>query len=107
MTDPLDDPGVVTFAGTPPAPEPGEFVAHSLKDKLFGRSLEDVKADWRKLSHQVAEMVTATSPIKAAGFEVESLEIGLGFTASGKLAFIAEASVEATVTITLTRAGRS
>lgn len=99
----LDAPDVVPFLGTPPAPGPGEFLAHNWKDKLFGRPLEDVKQDWSKLSGQVSEMVGATSPLKAAGFTVESLEISLGFTATGKLAFIAEAGVEATISITMTR----
>jgi hypothetical protein len=99
----LDDPDVVLFAGLPPA-EPGDFVAHSLGDKLFGRRLEDVKADWSKISRQIGDMVGATAPVQAAGFDVDSVEISLGFTATGKLAFIAEAGVEASVTITLARA---
>jgi len=98
----LDDPDVVPFAGLPPA-LPGEFVTHSLKDKLFGRRLEDVKADWAKLSRQISAMIAATAPVQAAGFHVETVEVSLGFTASGKLAFIAEAGVEASVTISLAR----
>jgi hypothetical protein len=104
MTDlSLDDPDVVVFAGVPPAPAPGEFVTHSLKDKLFGRRMEDVKLDWTKISGQISELVAATSEAEQSGFSVESIEVSLGFTASGKIAFIAEAGVEASVALTLTR----
>jgi hypothetical protein len=99
----IDDLNIVPFAGAPPAPAPGEFITHSLKDKLFGRPLEDVKADWGKISAQISEMVTATAPVRESGFTVDSIEISLAFTASGKLAFIAEAGVEASVAITLAR----
>jgi hypothetical protein len=105
MNDSLDDVQVVTFAGAPPTLEPGEFVTHSFKDKVFGRKLEDVKDDWARLSQQVGEMAGSTAPITAAGFQLDSIEVALGFTASGKLAFIAEAGVEATVTLTLSRPG--
>ena len=96
------DGDVVLFAGTPTL-DTGDLEFHSLKDRLFGRNLEDVQTDWRRVSSQIAKLVDATSTVRASGFELETIEVGLAFTASGRLAFIAEAGVEASVSITLTR----
>lgn len=98
----LEDENVVLFTGLPSI-QPGEVELHSLADKVFGRRVEDVQADWRRISSQVAAMVDATSEREPEGFQVDSVEIGLGFSATGKLAFIAEAGVEASVTVTLSR----
>lgn len=94
---------IVLFTGSP-ALEPGDVELHSFKDRLFGRKLGDVQQDWRRVSGQIAAMVEATSASRPQGFQLESIEVALGFSASGKLAFIAEAGVEASVTVTLTRA---
>jgi hypothetical protein len=98
----LNDPDVVVFAGTPTL-QPGELEVHSFKDRLFGRRIEDVEGDWQQVSNQVSRLVKATSAEQPAGFRLGSIEISLGFTASGKLAFIAEAGVEASVTVTWNR----
>lgn len=98
----LDDPDVILFAGTPTL-APGELEVHSFKDRLFGRRAEDVQDDWRRVSGQVSRLVSATEAQQPEGFHLESVEISLGFTASGRLAFIAEAGVEATVTVTWSR----
>ena len=101
MTDVADD-GVVLFAGRSSL-DPGELEFHSLKDRLFGRSIEDVQKDWARVSSQVAKLVDATSSTQPKGFELESIEVSLAFTASGQLAFIAEAGIEASVSVTLKR----
>jgi hypothetical protein len=96
------DVDVVLFTGVP-ALEPGEVELQSFKERLFGRKLEDVQADWARVSSQVSNMVDATAAERPKGFELETVEVSLGFTASGKLAFIAEAGVEASVAVTLKR----
>jgi hypothetical protein len=93
---------VVLFTGVP-ALEPGEVELQSFKERLFGRKLEDVQADWARVSSQISNMVDATAAERPKGFELETVEVSLGFTASGKLAFIAEAGVEASVAVTLKR----
>jgi len=57
------------------------------------------------VSAQIAKLVEATANVRETGFELESIEVGLAFSASGRLAFIAEAGVEASVSITLARPG--
>lgn len=103
--DNIDDPGIVLFQGETPLP-PGGVELHSLKEitgKLFGRKLEDVKADWKKVSRQVKEMMDSVVTEVPKGFTFESIEVSLGFSAEGKLVFIAEAGIEASVSLTFKR----
>jgi hypothetical protein len=102
----IDDPGIVLFQGEKQF-QPGQVELHSLSDlagKLFGRKLEDVKKDWKRVSAQVKDMVESVTADVPKGFAFESLEISLGFSAEGKLVFVAEAGVEATVSLTFKRA---
>ena len=73
-------------------------------EKELIRSLEHVKEDWKVVVGQVAEMVSGTDDrVTAAGYELSEVNISLGFNAKGKLAFIAEAGVEASVSIVFKR----
>jgi hypothetical protein len=101
----LDDTMIVLFQGEAPPPV-GDVELHSFGDtakKLFGRKLEDVKADWKKVSAQIKEMMDSVVTEVPKGFTFESVEISLGFSAEGKLVFVAEAGVEATVSLTFKR----
>jgi hypothetical protein len=81
------------------APEHGAF--DPLR-KLFAREIEDVKADFARVSEQLGALVSAL-PSNVSGFEIGELSVELGFSASGKLVFIAEAGVDATVSVTFRR----
>ncbi len=96
------DEDIVLFVGAP-ALQPGEVELQSFREKIFGRKVEDVQNDWRRISGQIATIVDASTAERPRGFELESVEVSLGFSASGKLAFIAEAGVEASITVTLKR----
>ncbi len=105
MPKELDDAGIVLFQGAESLP-PGAVELHSFGSasaKLFGRSLEDVKADWKKVTGQVKEMMDSIVPEVPKGFTFESIEVSLGFSAEGKLVFIAEAGIEASVSLTFNR----
>jgi hypothetical protein len=100
----FEDPQWIVFGGKP-TPEPGMAPEHSAFDalrKLFARNLDDVKADFTRVSNQLTALVDAL-PDAVSGFEVDELSIELGFSASGKLVLIAEAGVEATVSVTFRR----
>ena len=105
--DKLDDPKVVLFQGEHTL-DPGDVQLHSLvsglSGRVFGKSLEDVKADWRKITTQVKEMLESVVQEMPRGFLFESVEVSLGFSAEGKLVFIAQAGVEASVSLTFKRA---
>jgi hypothetical protein len=106
MTETIDkvDENIVLFAGTTTL-APGELELQSFKDRLFGRRIEDVQGDWTRVSGQIAKLVDATASTRPTGFDLDSIEFSLAFTASGKLAFIAEAGVEASVSVSLKRQG--
>lgn len=106
MSDPIpQDIDTVMFVGKPPPLEPGTARENSavgaITDWVFRRSLEDVAADWKKVTAQIQRMVEATASAATERFAVDSIEVALGFSAKGELMFIAEAGVEATVTIIL------
>ena len=85
---------------------PGDVQLHglaSLSERVFGRKLNDVKQDWARITTQIKEMLEATSERAPSGFALESIEVSLGFSAQGQIVFIAEAGVEASVTVTFKR----
>jgi len=97
---------IVLFQGSRQL-EPGEFQQHNLQDfarGLFGRKLEDIKADWKKVSTQIQEMIQSTEDTQPTGFGLDSVTISLGFNGKGNLVFIAEVGVQATVSVTFKRA---
>jgi hypothetical protein len=84
--------------------EAGEVEVHRGAAEKVVRSLADVKEDWRLVVGQVAEIIgTGTGPIASRGYRLSEVEVSLGFDARGKLAFIAEAGIEATVSVKFER----
>lgn len=80
------------------------FTPHKGAVEQVTRRLEESKADWARILFQVDEMATAHDAVREGGrFEVDEISVGLAFNAKGRLAFIAEAGVEATVTVVLKR----
>ena len=103
----LDAPDIIVFQGPKPVARPGTVQLHSfgtVMDKIFGRTVEDVKADFDKVSAQLDAILAHAFSKVTAGMTLDAVEISLGFTAEGKLAFIAQAGVEASVTVTFKRA---
>jgi|SRR3954454_6993576 hypothetical protein len=82
-------------------PGPGEFDVHSGFGGKIVRSLTEVKEDWRLILGQVADIVSSgTDQVASRGLRFKEVEVSLGFDAKGRLAFIAEAGVQATVRVT-------
>lgn len=65
------------------------------------------EVDTAELRQQLADIRDALAPVLeddgGAALRLSSLEIGLTLSASGKVLFIAEAGVEATITLTFSR----
>jgi hypothetical protein len=101
--DNLDDKQTVYFLSEAITLQPGETELHKQNDRLLGRSLEDVKEDWKKVSEQVSEMIEHTKAQQPKGFALETVSVSLGFSAKGRLVFIAEAGVEASVEMVFKR----
>jgi hypothetical protein len=101
-----DDPGVVVFQGEKPVSKAGSVELHWFGDEtptLFGRSIDEVQKDFEKVSGQVRQILKNAFAEVPEGMRFESVEIGLGFSAQGKLAFIAEAGAKVSVTVTFKR----
>lgn len=100
--DKFSDPSIVLFQGRAPL-KAGEVELHALTDRLFGRNIDDVKNEWKKVSTQLQEMISSFTVNKPGGFSVDDITIKLGFSAEGKIAFIAEAGIEASVSVSFKR----
>jgi hypothetical protein len=84
--------------------EAGEVEIHKGVAEKVVRSLADVKEDWRLVVDQVAEIFgTGTDQVASRGYRLSEVEVSLGFDARGRLAFIAEAGVRATVSVKFER----
>jgi hypothetical protein len=103
----IDNPDIVLFQGEKPVPKSGSVELHlfgsDTPGTLFGRSVNDVKKDFDKVSGQVQQILDNAFTNPPKGVRFESVEISLGFTAKGKLAFIAEAGIETSVKVTFKR----
>ena len=100
----IDDSAVVLFQGAKPLSPSGTVQLQSLGGdivgSMFGRTVKDVKADFDKVSAQVNQVLSTAFSKTPGGLKLDNIEIKLGFSAEGKLSFIAKAGVEATVSIT-------
>ncbi|HEV2616687.1 MAG TPA: CU044_2847 family protein [Candidatus Acidoferrales bacterium] len=103
----IEDRDIIVFQGEKPVAKAGEVELHlfgsNTPGTLFGRSVGDVKKDFEKVSGQVEQILENAFTRAPKGVRFDSVEISLGFTAKGKLAFIAEAGVQASVTVTFKR----
>jgi len=102
----MEEQEVVFVTGSGATLQPGDVQVQSGTVERVVRSLGEVKKDWQVVIGQVADMIGASDgQVAERGFRLSEVEVGLGFDARGKLAFIAEAGVEATVTVRFERAG--
>lgn len=75
----------------------------SLSDKLFGRKVADVQADFDRIADQLTHVLASSFSKVVAGMAIETVEVELGFTAEGQLAFVAKAGLETSITLTFKR----
>jgi hypothetical protein len=97
---------LVLFQG--PAHPANQGIMHltsfgSVLDNTFGKRVDDVKADFDRIAEQMNQILQGAFSKITGDMKMDSVEISLGFTASGKLAFIAEAGVETSVKVTFKR----
>ncbi|WP_136054203.1 hypothetical protein [Microbacterium sp. K24] len=70
--------------------------------RVVDASVDAIKANWQETIQKLTEIGDGIDD-DAAGWGVSEIEVGLTLSAKGQLLFIAEASAEASVKITLTR----
>ena len=99
---PANENDLVYFAVSSPR-EQG-FTPHVNVSGQLTRTLAELQEEWTRVLGQLDAMFRADDGVTHEnGFRVHEVAVGLTFTASGKLAFVAEAGVEASITVTLTR----
>ena len=94
----------IVFGGRP-RPVPGSSEDHALTDWFGGlvpRKKEEVKQDWHRVIGQIQELLQDVSLVPA-NFQLDEVVFELGFSAQGKIVFVAEAGVDATVSVTFKR----
>ena len=103
MTAEDDAPDTVWFLTAAEHAPPG-VTLHRRGDSAsaaIAKRFDEVKEDWRSMVSTVIELADTTDALAPrAGLRLAELTIELGFTASGKLAFIAEAGVSGSITLT-------
>lgn len=102
----IESKDMVLFQGPAHPANPG--IMHltsfgSVLDNIFGKRVDDVKADFDRIAEQMNEILQGAFSKITGDMKMDSVEVSLGFTASGKLAFIAEAGVETSVKVTFKR----
>lgn len=70
----------------------------------LAKTTEDIKNDFSLVMNQLNFIVAeADKKASTSQFRLDEITISLGFSATGKLAFIAEAGVEASIEVKFTR----
>jgi hypothetical protein len=84
--------------------DPGEFSEHFRLPNVFTRPVEEVRKDWGVVLGQVSTLATeADTAVAGKALRLDSLTVELAFNAKGQLLFIAEAGVQASVSVTFKR----
>ena len=83
---------------------PGQLTEHSGLPVSLTRKTEEVKNDFILVMNQLNFIVAAADKDTLnKGFKLNEITISLGFSAKGKIAFIAEAGVEASIEVKFSR----
>ena len=96
------DPRYVYFI-SPAKPLPGEAEPHAFLDTLYPRRKEEVQQDWKVAINQTVELVSQNVDSAPKGYQMDQIEVSLGFSAMGQLAFIAQAGLESSIKVVFKR----
>ena|ERR1700733_12936020 len=95
----------VEFITTPVSSGNEVFTPHSeYTQSPLRKKVGLIKEDYQVILNQIGFIIgDSDSRVRNTGFSLDEIKISLGFNAKGKLAFIAEAGVEASVEVTFKR----
>lgn len=100
----LSDADMIVFAGDRELPV-GAIEQHGLRDvfgNLFTRTKEEVRADWEQVVGQIRFLLDGVSAV-TKDYQLEEITFQLGFSAEGKIVFVAKAGVNTTVSAKFVR----
>lgn len=82
----------------------GSVTLHSRAGEKIKKNIGEMKEDYDLIVNNIAYIISDTdSKVAASGFKLDEITISLGVSASGKIAFIAEAGIEASIQVTFKR----
>lgn len=84
-------------------PLPGEATPHAFLDTLYPRRKEEVQQDWKMAINHTVELVSQNVDSAPKGYQMDQIEVSLGFSAMGQLAFIAQAGLESSIKVVFKR----
>lgn len=99
----LANPDVMVFA-TERALPVGGIEQHSLGEwagNLFGRTKNEVRADWERVVSQIHFLLDEVSAT-TKDYELDEITFQLGFSAEGRIVFVAKAGVTTTISAKFT-----
>ncbi|GAB3785384.1 Pepco domain-containing protein [Nocardioides ungokensis] len=101
MTTEESTPDTIWFVSAADVSGPGVTLHKSSgATTALTRRFDEVKEDWRAMVTSIINLANTTDALAPkAGLRLDELTIELGFTAAGKLAFIAEAGVSGSITL--------
>ena len=77
---------------------------HKRAGDAIVRNFDDLRSEWDALIGKITELAdSADERDSDSGLRLSELTVELGFTAAGKLAFIAEAGASASISLTFSR----
>jgi hypothetical protein len=85
-------------------PEKVGVTPHSSAGAQLSKKAQEVKEDWENVLKELNYIVTETEKSNSnKNYILEEISVSLGFSAKGKIAFIAEAGIEASIQVTFKR----
>jgi hypothetical protein len=96
------DPRYVYFV-SPAKPLPGEAEPHAFLDTLYPRRKEEVQQNWKVMINHVVDLVSQNVDSAPKGYQMDEIDVSLGFSAMGQLAFIAQAGLESSIKVVFKR----
>jgi len=92
----------VGAAGSVAGLQPGEELDYGRVADFFGRAKQDVEAEWQAMVGNIQQLLARLTAITGE-YSLDDIEIELGFSAEGRLGFIAKAGATGSVTLKFSR----
>jgi hypothetical protein len=74
----------------------GEDINYGFVADFFGRAKQEVEAEWQAMIDNTQQLLTRFAALEGA-FTLQTVDVELGFSAEGRLGFIAKAGATASV----------
>ncbi len=82
-------------------PEEIGIEPHSGTSRQLSKKAQEIKEDWENVMEELSFIIAETEKSTSINhYALDEIKVSLGFSAKGKIAFIAEAGVEASIEVT-------